>query len=219
MTGRSFIVSITTTALIVGIGIGWSVAPSPKPMPAKVQARLVEHRVLTVIDSQRVKRLETENARLAGQVSAQIAVTKQTENFAVKERKRGDTLQAVAIAAQTAADSALAWQAAHDSRKLEADSLRVAGQRHDSTIALQDMQLVKKDSIISTQTARAQRADARIAELEPLATGDDGCRIAKFFKCPTRKQVAIVAVVTGGALGYAVAKKKEINLGLISIRF
>lgn len=202
MTGQSFLVSMVTVGIVAAIA-GRCTASPPAGLPAKTQARLIEHRIQTVIDSQRVQQLEAENARLARRAAAQVEMTRQTEAFATAERRRGDTLQAIAIAAQTSAERAGAWQAAHDSRKLEADSLRVVAVMKDSTLAVRDSQLVKKDSIISTETARAVRADARIADLRQFAAAaGDRCRILRVLGCPSRKAVAIGSVIAGGALVY-----------------
>lgn len=197
-------------ALVFGAFLlGYTVAPAPKPMPAPVAARLVEHRVRTVVDTARVRQLEADVARLGRLNASQIAVTKMTEDFAKHERQRGDTLQALAIAALTDVERAKRWKEAHDARKRETDSLWSVTAQQAVTIARKDTQLVKKDSAFNVQRARAERADARLAEIEPLATGDDGCRIVRYLHCPTRTQALLGGAVLSATAIYVVPRLLE----------
>lgn len=201
-------VAFAAALIIVGVFcLGRCSKPTPPGLPTKVQAHLVEHEIRTIIDSQRVQALEATVAQLQAKAHDEKEMREGTQAFAQRERDRGDSLEAAARIATTAADSAEAWHRAHDARKREADSLRVAGHLADSIITQQSGQLVAKDAIISVEKARAARADSSIAELLPLAMrAGDECKILWVLNCPSRKVVAATAAaVTAG--GIYVAKK------------
>lgn len=199
-------VALAFALAIVGVFfLGRYTAPTPKPMPAKVQARLVEHKVQTVIDSQRVKQLEGEVDRLEKKVDRQTVRAARADSDAVDQWRIADSLKQIAIREPTK------WEEVANAALRSAAAALEASQRKDSIIAVRDTQLVRKDEIISTTKARADRADARIAELVPLASGDDGCRILWVFGCPSRKETAVIAAVaTTGAI--LVGKKIKIRL-------
>lgn len=220
MTGRSFALSMATVAVVFAIA-GRCSAPDPAPLPAKVQARVVEHRVQTVIDSTEIRRLKIEQRALQAELDEQLSISVHAEASAMWARLKADSLRAAVDTATTAADSAHAWHAAYDARALEADSLRSANAGlHVSLVTLQREATVA-DSIAQRWAGHAARSDTLIAALLPLAERhDDRCSV--FFdviKCPTRKQAAIGALLAGGAIGYAVAKKKELDLVIVKIRF
>lgn len=199
MTGRSLIVQVATTALIIGAAVGYSVAPAPKQMPAAVAETLVVHRIERSVDSARVKQLETENARLKVKAQGAFDTAAMVAEAGLRQGRRADALQALAIAAQTVADSARLWRQTALARKAEADSAWIANKLLTVTVETQASELAGKDAIISTTKARAERAEKDVARLIPLATGDDGCRVLWRMKCPTRTQSAIAGTLIGVA--------------------
>jgi hypothetical protein len=200
----SWIRTIAFAAALAIAGVfflGRCTAPAARPLPARVAARIVEHQVRTVIDSARVQQLEATIARLRDTAS-------RVAEAGLAAHRRADELQAAAIAAMTLADSARLWRMTALERQREADSAwRV--------VALRDAEIMQTDSILDVETARADRADALLAEVVPLATGDDGCRILWVFGCPSRKAVAIGSAIAGAGAVYV---GRKIVRGEIRIR-
>lgn len=195
MTARSFVVSIAVTAVVCAIG-GRCTAPDPAPLPAKTQARVTRHEIQSVIDSAETRRLTLERDRARRQVAAMRDTAEMVAKAGLEAHRRADELQALAIASLTAADSAHAWQAAHDARKEEADSLRAVGVRKDTALTIAMHGWAVTDSALTIKTGQVWRSDSLIAELLPLAQRRDQCRILGLLKCPSRKETAVVAVVT-----------------------
>lgn len=174
-------------------------------LPPAIQADVDRHGRTTAADSARRLELERENARLKAQRDAQIRIARATDSAAMKQRRRADTLQAVALAALTEAEEAKAWHAAHDARKLEADSAEAASAAKDVVIEADSAMLATKDTIIAVEHRGRLQGDSIIAELLPLAQHRDQCSILfGIIKCPTRKQ-AFVGGVLAGVATYAIA--------------
>lgn len=192
MTRKAFILSIATTALVFAIASSFD--PEPDGLPAPVAARLVEHRVLSVVDSQTVKRQQLEIDRLKKANIRLNGLVRAVDSAGMLAHFRADTLQAIAIAALTAADSARAWELAHANRKVEAEQAWASSALKDTIIAGKDSQLVRKDSVFSAEKARRIRADSLVAKLEPLAARR--CRILLGIPCPTRGQAYAGGVIT-----------------------
>lgn len=201
MTGRAFTISMVTVGVMLAITAAYSFAPKERTLPAPVAARLVEHRVLNVIDSQRVKQLEAENARLSKQNRAIRDTAGMVAKAGLDAHRRADALQAAAIAAQTLADSALLWRQAHDERKTEADSAWRVVALDSAALARADTTAANSERKFDVEHARANRADDRIAELEPLAARADNCHVlglpTRLVRCPSRKQAAVAGGVAG----------------------
>lgn len=58
-----------------------------------------------------------------------------------------------------------------------------------------------------------RRQDSLIVKLE-----GGSCKIAWLISCPTRKAL-VGGVLLGATTGYMIAKKKELRLGLVTLKF
>jgi hypothetical protein len=177
-------------------------APAPKGLPAPVQAAVIRHEVESVRDTARERQLQAERDRSRQRELEAAAARRMSDSNAAANGKRADSLAAIARAAQTSADSAVAWQSAYEIRTVEAHDLEAS---RDSAIAETreaKLQLAAADSIAVTWRTHALRGDSLIVQLVPIAQrAGEACRIARFIPCPSRKQTAIVAVVATIAVG------------------
>lgn len=194
MTGRSFVLSMATVAVVFTVA-GRCTAPDPAPLPAKVQARIVEHRVQTVIDSTEIRRLRRERDQAQLELQEQLSISVRAEVSARRSRITADSLRKAVDTATSAADSSRAWHAAYDARALEADSLRSANAGLHVSLVTSQREATVADSIAQRWAGHAARSDTLIAVLLPLAERRNDCRILGLVKCPSRKQTAIAAVV------------------------
>jgi hypothetical protein len=194
MTGRAFIVSITTVVVVLGVAL-CAGPKKPGTGPMKEEAR-IEYRVRTIFDSARVQQLEAENLRLARVAASQIGRAKKSDSLASEFRETADSLATAAYRAAKVEERAQLWEASAHTFRDEADAATMASLAKDSALVVRDTQIMKRDTIISTITARAARAESRVAALEPLAAKADDCKIVGFISCPTRKQ----SFVAGGLL-------------------
>lgn len=199
MTGRSFALSIATTIGVLTVAAYCSMGP--KAPTEKQQAEKVRYEVLKVVDSARVRELEAEVARL-GERGLKLTFRAQaSDSVAAMERARAESLKALAIVEPAA------WEETANAAMRSADAAISASHQKDSIIAVRDTQMVAKDSIVWSEVARRSRAEARVAQLEPLALKADDCKIVKFINCPTRKQAFVAGgVVTLSALALAFAR-------------
>jgi hypothetical protein len=196
MTGRGLTVSLVTTGVILALGAYCSLGPKPKPLSDGEVKRVVEYRVQIVVDSVRVRELEGENRRLARIAASQIGRAKKSDSLAAELTETADSLLSDAYRASFAIEKARAWQEAALTYRSAATAATMASKTKDSTLVVRDSQIMAKSEIVSTEQARRARAEARVAELEPLAMRADDCKIARFINCPSRKQ----AFVAGGVL-------------------
>ncbi len=215
MTGRAFLVSMATVAIVSGLA-GRCTAPAPKGLPKPVQAIVTRHTVASAVDTAIVNRLERDKAAARRRELAAAASRRAAEDSAAAAGRRADSLEARAKAAETAADSAAVWQQAYYSRSGEAEDLRLAlGDAKAETRAVKE-QLTAADSSAGVWKGRALRADTVVAQLLPLAeAAGDRCRILWAFDCPSRKAAAVASVVaTAGAIYVG----KKVAKGEIKIR-
>lgn len=200
MTGRSFALSIATTIGVLAVAAYCSMGPKPKPLSeGEVKAR-IEYRVQIVVDSARVKQLEAENLRLARVAASQVGRAKKSDSLATEFREAADSVSTAAYRAFKDQEKAQLWQEAAHTYRLAADAATMASKTKDSTLAVRDSQIMRKDEVISTEQARSARAEQRVAYLEPLAAKADDCKIARFINCPTRRQSFLAGGAVAGTL-------------------
>jgi hypothetical protein len=193
---------IRTVAAVFAIAIagvfflGRCSAPVRKGLPPAEQQLVERHEASSAVDTATVNRLEREKASARGRELAAARGRRAAEDSGRADRRRADSLEAVAKAAQTSADSAAAWQQAYYQRTGEAEDLQLALADAKMETAEVRVQLAAADSQVEVWRGRALRADTVIARLLPLAeSAGDRCRILGPIRCPSRKQTAIAAVV------------------------
>lgn len=211
MTGRAFVISMLTVAVVAAVTVR-SCAPDPAPLPAKIVTQIQTKTVHDALDSATIVRLQGENARLLQRVDAKIDTARHIDSVARVAHDSAET-----AAAAPAPD----WQNAFRLKSIEAGNLWLSGAKKDTAIAeLRDTLTARTDTVHQLERAGKLRADSLSAAVLQLAEHRDRCAV--FFdiiKCPSRKKVAAAALVLGGAAGYAIATKKEINLVLVKLRF
>lgn len=216
MTTKSIVVSLVATAILFSF-IGRLTAPEPPALPPKVAVAVQHDVVASAVDSVEIKRQKQEATQLEAAQRVEAIARRRADSTAAVEKHRADSLADVAAKAETARDSAIAWQSAYLARSAEADSLEAAQVHSAAELALATKREATKDSTIEILTSATKRKDALIAQLLPLASQSDRCRILWVAKCPTRTQVFVGGAIIGAA-GTLVATGK-LKLPAISLKF
>lgn len=197
LSDRATLLTILTLVATVIIAERCGDAPS---LPPKVQAAIIRHQAQTVIDTAAVHRLEraAETERLKG--LREKAASRVAEAYADSARRRADSLLVVATLARSLQESSDAYRQAEIERQRQADSLQSALDAERRATAAAEHRADSIATAIIIETTRANRADTVLAAVIPIAEGKSACRVARFFNCPSRTQVAVGGILTGVVL-------------------
>lgn len=208
----SWIRTVAFAAALALVGVFFFGRCSTPVPPAMRDEARIQYRVQIVVDSTRVQQLAAENLRLARVAASQIGRARKSDSIAADAREAADSIATAAYRAVKTDAKAQLWEEAAHTYRQSADAATMASKTKDSTLAVRDSQIIRKDSVISTEQARRARAEHRVAELEPLATGDAGCRILWLLHCPSRKTALIGGALVGAGAAAIASGKLRIRL-------
>lgn len=192
---------LTIVALAATAWLLWPRPPAPGVIPPELAADVAAHQQQAAVDSVELARLAAaHDSAVARAARRQLADSLRLAHARALGRQ-ADSLAAVARAAATAQDSAVAWQAAYLERTAERDTLLATVASKEATIADVDAARVLALTRAAIQQARAEHAEARWARaLAEVQRREPPCTIGP-VPCPSRTLVAALAFAGGVATG------------------
>jgi hypothetical protein len=205
--------TLVVIAAVVGCIMVTARCAPERGLPPKVQEAVIRHEVQTVIDTAAVHRLERAAAAESLKAQREKAIARAAKASADSAGRRADSLLVVASLAKSDAEAAAGYRQAELERHRQVDSLQVALDGQTKATAAAEARADSIAAAKSIETTRANRADATLSQVIPVAEGKD-CRIARVITCPTRTQVAIGGILVGVVALAAAEGKIRIRLPL-----